>query len=85
MNDMRDETQSFSCDALTRADMARTEAAMCANLSSASESTGMIATPPLSDADLEGYETLFYRTQLEANNAREADSPEEQKRREYSS
>lgn len=85
MNDHRYETQSFSCDALTRADMARTEVAMCYILSSASEATGMIATPPLTDADLEGYEALFYRTQQEANNAREASSPQEQKRREYSS
>lgn len=73
MNDNASETQTISCDALTKADMARTEVAMCFNLSSASEATGMIATPPLDDADLEGYGSLFYRPQQEADNARKAD------------
>ncbi len=81
MNDETSETQAISCESLTKADMARTEVTMCFNLSSLSEATGMIPTPPLDDADVEGYEALFYRPQQEADNARKADSPQEQQAR----
>ncbi len=81
MNKEATENHTISCEALTQADMARTEVAMCFNLSSMSEATGMIPTVPLDEADVEGYEALFYRPQQEADNARKADSPQEQQSR----
>ena len=74
--------ETKDCASLDQADMARTEDSLCFNLASTTESTGMIPTPPLTDAEVEGYESLFYRPQQEADNARKADSPQEQKNKE---
>lgn len=82
MSQQPDNKKSKSCASLSQADMANTEDALCFNLASTTETTGMIPTPPLTDAEVEGYESLFYRPQQEADNARKSDSPEEQKNKE---
>ncbi len=45
---------------------------------SATEVTGMVPTPPLTEAQSEGYRTLFSIPQPRAASARSADTPEEQ-------
>ena len=46
---------------------------------SATEVTGMVARPPLNEAEVEGYLTLFPVEQQEAYNAKAADGPAQQK------
>lgn len=48
---------------------------------STTECTGMIATPPLSDEQVDGYLDIFHVPQQTAVQARKADNPEEQKNR----
>ncbi len=82
MDNKTPDNKAKDCSSLSRADMASTEDAMCFNLASTTETTGMIPTPPLTDAEVEGYEALFYRPQQEADNARKSDSPQEQENKE---
>lgn len=81
-NKTPEKNKSVGCNGLNKDSMASTEDAICFNLASTTETTGMIPTPPLTDAEVEGYEALFYRPQQEADNARKSDSPQEQKNKE---
>lgn len=46
---------------------------------SSTECTGMIATPPLNDEQVDGYLDIFHVPQQKAVVAKKADNPEEQK------
>ena len=51
------------------------------NIASNTEFTGMIPTPPLTDAEAEGYEDLYPVPQQKAAVAKKADTATEQQRR----
>lgn len=59
---------------------AHAEDEMPMNIASATEVTGMVSTPPLTDDQAEGYRSLFDMPQKKAVSAQKADSPEEQEK-----
>lgn len=50
---------------------------------SANEVTGMVARPPLNEAEVEGYLTLFPVKQQESESAKRAASPAQQEKRSH--
>ena len=49
------------------------------NIASANDFTGMIPTPPLTDADADGYSDIFPVTQQKSVSAQKSATPREQK------
>ena len=61
-------------------DMMFAEDGIFMDIVSATEVTGMVSTPPLTDDEAEGYQGLFNMPQQIGASAQKADSPKEQKK-----